>query len=47
MLKAIIIDDEFAVRQSIKKILEMYLHDVVNVIDDVDKGTSKNLFLTF
>jgi two-component system LytT family response regulator len=36
MLKAIIIDDEVTARQSIKKILEMYLHDVVEVIATAD-----------
>ncbi|MCW3807291.1 LytR/AlgR family response regulator transcription factor [Plebeiibacterium marinum] len=41
MLKAIIIDDESSARQSIKKILEMYLNDIVEVMDtadDLEKG---------
>ena len=36
MLKAIIIDDESSARQSIKKILEMYLNDIVEVVDTAD-----------
>lgn len=40
MLKAIIIDDEVSARQSIKKILEMYLHDMIEVVDATDNLTS-------
>ncbi len=39
MLKVIIIDDEAAARQTIKKILEMYLHDVVEVVYTADNLT--------
>ncbi|TLX74955.1 response regulator transcription factor [Labilibacter sediminis] len=38
MLKAIIIDDEVSARQSIEKILQMYVHDIVEVV-----GTAGNL----
>ncbi len=40
MLKVIIIDDESAARQTIKKILEMYLHDVVEIVETADNLTS-------
>lgn len=40
MLKAIIIDDEISARQSIKKILEMYLHDIIEVVDTTDTLSS-------
>ncbi len=43
MLKAIIIDDEVSARQSIEKILEMYLHDVIEIkasCDNLSDGVS-------
>ena len=43
MLKAIIIDDEVSARQSIEKILQMYLHDVIEVVashDNLNDGIS-------
>lgn len=40
MLKAIIIDDEVSARQSIIKILEMYLHDMIEVAAATDNLAS-------
>ncbi|WP_075602971.1 LytR/AlgR family response regulator transcription factor [Saccharicrinis aurantiacus] len=43
MLRTIIVDDENSARQSIKKILEMYLNDVVEVVgmtDNLDSAVS-------
>ena len=43
MLKAIIIDDEVSARQSIEKILQMYLHDVIEIVasgDNLSDGIS-------
>ena len=39
MLKAVIIDDEVSARQSIEKILQMYLHDVIEVVASGDNLT--------
>jgi len=39
MLKAIIIDDEVSARQSIEKILQMYLHDVIEIVASGDNLT--------
>lgn len=39
MLRAIIIDDEVSARLSIKKILQMYLHDIIEVVESADNLT--------
>ncbi|WP_075589735.1 LytR/AlgR family response regulator transcription factor [Labilibacter marinus] len=45
MLKAIIIDDEVSARQSIEKILQMYLHDVIEVVASGDNLTDGISFI--
>ncbi len=45
MLKAIIIDDEISARQSIEKILQMYLHDVIEVVASGDNLTDGISFI--
>ncbi|GAF04186.1 LytR/AlgR family response regulator transcription factor [Saccharicrinis fermentans] len=45
MLKAVIIDDEISARLSIEKILQMYLHDVIEVVASGDNLTDAISFI--